>query len=210
MARYTGPVCRLCRRESMKLFLKGERCYTEKCAIEKRNFAPGQHGQSKQRKAKLVGYGLQLREKQKVKRIYGVLEDQFRRYFESAERSRGITGETLLQMLERRLDNVVYRTGFATSRPQARQLVRHGHFTVNGKKVDIPSFSVRAGDVVSVRTTSQKNPAIVHAMEEVKGRGIPEWLQFDGSAAARVASLPTREQINLPVQEQLIVELYSK
>jgi small subunit ribosomal protein S4 len=194
----------------MKLFLKGERCYTEKCAIEKRNFPPGQHGQSKQRKAKLVGYGLQLREKQKVKRIYGVLEDQFRRYFEAAERSRGITGETLLQMLERRLDNVVYRTGFATSRPQARQLVRHGHFTVNGKKVDIPSYAVRAGDQIGVRTSSQKNPAIAHAMEEVKGRGIPEWLQFDGQAATRVASLPTREQINLPVQEQLIVELYSK
>jgi small subunit ribosomal protein S4 len=210
MARYVGPVCRLCRREGMKLFLKGERCYTEKCAIEKRNFPPGQHGQSKQRKAKLVGYGLQLREKQKVKRIYGVLEDQFRRYFEAAERSRGITGETLLQMLERRLDNVVYRTGFATSRPQARQLVRHGHFLVNGKKVNIPSFSVRAGDVVSVKGTSQKNPAIAHAMEEVKGRGIPEWLQYDGQSASRIASLPTREQINLPVQEQLIVELYSK
>jgi small subunit ribosomal protein S4 len=192
----------------MKLFLKGERCYTEKCAIEKRNMPPGQHG--KLRKAKIVGYGLQLREKQKVKRIYGVLEDQFRRYFEAAERSRGITGETLLQMLERRLDNVVYRTGFATSRPQARQLVRHGHFTVNGKKVDIPSFAVRAGDVVSVRATSQKNPAIAHAMEEVKGRGIPEWLQYDGQSTARIASLPTREQINLPVQEQLIVELYSK
>ena len=143
MARYIGPVCRLCRREGMKLFLKGERCYTEKCAIEKRNFPPGQHG--KTRKAKLVGYGLQLREKQKVKRIYGVLEDQFRRYFEAAERTRGITGETLLQLLERRLDNVIYRLGLATSRPQARQLVRHGHFLVNGKKVDIPSYSVKAG-----------------------------------------------------------------
>ena len=143
MARYIGPVCRLCRREGMKLFLKGERCYTEKCAIEKRNFPPGQHG--KTRKAKLAGYGLQLREKQKVKRIYGVLEDQFRRYFEAAERTRGITGETLLQLLERRLDNVVYRLGLATSRPQARQLVRHGHFLVNGKKVDIPSYSVKAG-----------------------------------------------------------------
>ena len=141
MARYIGPVCRLCRREAMKLFLKGERCYTEKCAIEKRNFPPGQHG--KTRKAKLAGYGLQLREKQKVKRIYGVLEDQFRRYFEAAERTRGITGETLLQLLERRLDNVVYRLGLATSRPQARQLVRHGHFLVNGKKVDIPSYSVQ-------------------------------------------------------------------
>jgi small subunit ribosomal protein S4 len=193
----------------MKLFLKGERCYTEKCAIEKRNFVPGQHG--KTRKQKLVGYGVQLREKQKVKRIYGVLEDQFRRYFEAAERTRGITGETLLQLLERRLDNVVYRLGLATSRPQARQLVRHGHFSVNGKKVDIPSYSVRAGDVVAVRPTSLKNPAIAHAIEEVKGRGIPGWLTFDGAEqTGRIMSLPTREQINLPVQEQLIVELYSK
>src|SRR5574342_877577 len=173
MARYTGPVCRLCRREGMKLFLKGERCYSEKCAIEKRNFAPGQHG--KTRKAKLAGYGLQLREKQKVKRIYGVLEDQFRRYFEAAERTRGITGELLLQLLERRLDNVVYRLELATSRPQARQLVRHGHFLVNGRKVDIPSFSVRAGDAITVRATSAKDAAIQHAMEEVKGRGIPQW-----------------------------------
>src|SRR5204862_7245957 len=180
MARYIGPVCRLCRREAMKLFLKGERCYTEKCAIEKRNFPPGQHG--KTRKAKLAGYGLQLREKQKVKRIYGVLEDQFRGYFEQAERTRGITGETLLQMLERRLDNVVYRLGFATSRPQARQLVRHGHFTVNGRKVDIPSYALRAGDQVAVRQTSAENPAIQHAMEEVKGRGIPDWLLLDPAA----------------------------
>jgi small subunit ribosomal protein S4 len=209
MARYSGAVCRLCRREGMKLFLKGERCYTEKCAIEKRNFPPGQHGKS--RRSKLAGYGIQLREKQKVKRIYGVLEEQFRRYFESAERQRGITGETLLQLLERRLDNVVYRLGLATSRPQARQLVRHGHFLVNGKKVDIPSYSVRPGDVVSIRPTSQKNPTIAHAIEEVKGRGIPGWLAFDaGEQAGKVVSVPTREQINLPVQEQLIVELYSK
>jgi small subunit ribosomal protein S4 len=193
----------------MKLFLKGERCYTDKCAIEKRNVPPGQHGRS--RKAKMVGYGVQLREKQKVKRTYGVLESQFRRYFEAADRQKGVTGELLLQMLERRLDNVVYRLGFATSRAQARQLVRHGHFDVNGRKVDIPSFSVRSGDTVAIRTASQKNPAIQHAMEEVKGRGIPEWLAFDGGAlSGRVAQLPTREQINLPVQEQLIVELYSK
>jgi small subunit ribosomal protein S4 len=193
----------------MKLFLKGERCYTEKCAIEKRNFPPGQHGKS--RRAKVAGYGIQLREKQKVKRIYGVLEDQFRRYFETAERQRGITGETLLQLLERRLDNVVYRLGLATSRAQARQLARHGHFLVNGKKVDIPSYSVRAGDVVSIRPTSQKNPTIAHAIEEVKGRGIPGWLTFDaGDQTGKVVSVPTREQINLPVQEQLIVELYSK
>src|ERR671926_477832 len=209
MARYNGPVCRLCRREGMKLFLKGERCYTDKCAIEKRNMPPGQHGRA--RKAKMVGYAVQLREKQKVKRIYGVLEDQFRGYFEQADRTRGITGETLLQLLERRLDNAVYRLGFATSRPQARQLVRHGHFQVNGKKVDIPSYSVRAGDVITVIARSQKNPTIEHAMEEVKGRGIPEWLSFDPNAiTGRVTSMPTRQQINLPVQEQLIVELYSK
>ncbi|MBL8144526.1 MAG: 30S ribosomal protein S4 [Acidobacteria bacterium] len=209
MARYVGPVCRLCRREGMKLFLKGERCYTEKCAIEKRNLPPGQHG--KARKAKLAGYGLQLREKQKVKRIYGVLENQFRRYFEQAERTRGITGVTLLQLLERRLDNVCYRLGFGTSRSQARQLVRHGHFLVNGKKVDIPSFSVKMGDVVTVKAGSVKNTTIQHAMEEVKGRGVPEWLDLDAArTAGTIKSLPTREQINLPVQEQLIVELYSK
>jgi len=209
MARYIGPVCRLCRREGMKLFLKGERCYSEKCAIEKRNVPPGQHGRA--RKAKMVGYGVQLREKQKVKRTYGVLENQFRRYFEAADRQKGITGELLLQMLERRLDNVVYRLGFATSRAQARQLVRHGHFTVNGRKVDIPSYATRQGDMVAIRATSGQNPTIQHAMEEVKGRGIPEWLLFDPAAlAGRVSSLPTREQINLPVQEQLIVELYSK
>src|SRR4026207_1470926 len=201
MARYVGPGCRVCRREGMKLFLKGGRRYTEKGALEKSNFPPGQHG--KTRKAKLVGYGVQLREKQKVKRIYGVLEDQFRRYFESAERQRGITGETLLQLLERRLDNVIYRLGLATSRPQARQLVRHGHFLVNGRKVDVPSYSVRAGDVVAVRGTSAQNAAIQHALEEVKGRGVPEWLSFDaGQMTGKIASPPTREQINLPAQEQ--------
>ena len=209
MARYSGPVCRLCRREGMKLFLKGERCYTEKCPVEKRNFPPGQHG--KRRAAKLAGYGLQLREKQRLKRIYGVLENQFRLYFESAERQRGITGEILLQLLERRLDNVVYRLGLATSRPQARELVRHGHFAVNGRKVDIPSFLVKPGDTVTVRARSQKNVTIQHAMEEVKGRGIPEWLQFQPEQfEGRIVSLPTRAQINLPIQEQLIVELYSK
>jgi small subunit ribosomal protein S4 len=209
MARYIGPVCRLCRREGMKLFLKGERCYTDKCAIEKRNVPPGQHGRA--RRAKMVGYGIQLREKQRVKRTYGVLENQFRRYFEEADRRKGITGELLLQMLERRLDNVVYRLGLATSRPQGRQLVRHGHFTVNGRKVDIPSYQVRPGDVIGLRQGSRSNPTILHAMEEVKGRGIPEWLSLDAAAlSGRVAQLPTREQINLPVQEQLIVELYSK
>jgi small subunit ribosomal protein S4 len=208
MARYTGPVCRLCRREGMKLFLKGERCYTEKCGIEKRNMPPGQHG--RRRASKLQGYGVQLREKQKVKRTYGVLEDQFRRYFEMADRTRGITVVTLLQLLERRLDNAVYRMGFSTSRAQARQLVRHGHFLVNGKKVDIPSYSLKAGDVVSVRQTSRENAAILHAVGEVKGRGIPEWIALEGELGAKVVSMPTREQINLPVQEQLIVELYSK
>ena len=209
MARYTGPVCRLCRREGMKLFLKGERCYTEKCAIEKRNMPPGQHGRL--RKAKMIGYAVQLREKQKVKRIYGVLEDQFRGYFEQADRTRGgITGETLLQLLERRLDNVVYRLGLGTSRAQARQLVRHGHFLVNGKKVDIPSYSLKAGDTVAVREGSRANTTIIHATEEVKGRGVPEWLSLEAEMGGKVVSMPTRAQINLPVQEQLIVELYSK
>ena len=192
----------------MKLFLKGERCYTEKCAIEKRNMPPGMNGRL--RKAKMVGYGIQLREKQKVKRIYGVLEDQFRRYFEMAERTRGITGETLLQLLERRLDNAVYRLGLATSRPQARQLVRHGHFLVNGKKVDVPSYLLKSGDTLTVRESSRQNATLLHAAEEVKGRGIPQWLQLEGEMAGKVMSMPTREQINLPVQEQLIVELYSK
>ena len=209
MARYIGPVCRLCRREGMKLFLKGERCYTEKCAIEKRNVPPGQHGRA--RKAKMVGYGIQLREKQKVKRTYGVLENQFRRYFEAADRQKGITGELLLQFLERRLDNVVYRLGFATSRAQARQLVRHGHFLVNGKKVDIPSYQTRQGDTIAVRPGSVENATIAHAREEVKGRGVPQWLELDATGlVGKIATLPTREQINLPVQEQLIVELYSK
>ena len=210
MARYTDAVCRLCRREGMKLYLKGERCFKEKCSFETRKGKiPGQHGAGKIKKP--TGYALQLREKQKVKRIYGVLENQFRRYFEVADRQRGITGETLLQLLERRLDNVVYRLGLSTSRAQARQFVRHGHFLVNGRKVDIPSYSLKAGDVVTVRATSAKNPAITHAMEEVKGRGIPEWLAFDtDKMTGRVVQLPTREQINLPVQEQLIVELYSK
>jgi small subunit ribosomal protein S4 len=210
MARYIGPVCRLCRREGMKLFLKGERCYTDRCAIEKRNFIPGQHGKSR-RMRKMLGYGVQLREKQKVKRTYGVLEAQFRRYFEQADRAKGITGETLLQLLERRLDNVIYRLGFATSRSQSRQLVRHGHFTVNGRKTDIPSFQVKPGDVVAVRENSRKTATILHAQEEVKGRGIPEWLSVDADGfSATMSTVPTREQINLPVQEQLIVELYSK
>src|SRR5579871_4062699 len=195
MARYIGPVCRLCRREAMKLFLKGERCYTEKCAIEKRNFPPGQHG--KTRKAKLAGYGLQLREKQKVKRIYGVLEDQFRHYFEAAERTRGITGETLLQLLERRLDNVTYRLGYATSRPQARQLVRHGHMTVNGRKVDIPSFQVKVGDEIGVTDGSRPNVHIQNAFQTASGRGRPGWLEIVSpeQMKGRVVALPRRDDI---------------
>ena len=194
-----------------KLFLKGPKCYTEKCPVDRRTYPPGQHGPAQARRRKQSEYATQLREKQKVKRIYGVLENQFRRYFEVADRTRGITGETLLQLLERRLDNVAYRLGFATSRAQARQLVRHGHFLVNGRKVDVPSYSLKAGDVVTVRGTSAQNATIQHAIEEVKGRGIPEWLTFDaGQMTGRVNQLPTREQINLPVQEQLIVELYSK
>ena len=209
MARYIGPVCRLCRREGMKLFLKGERCYTEKCAIEKRNVPPGQHGRS--RRAKVAGYGIQLREKKKVKPTYGVVQNHFRKYFEAADRTKGITGELLLQSLERRLDNVIYRIGYGTSRAQARQLVRHGHFLVNGKKVDIPSYAVRQGDTIAIKAGSVDNASITHAREEVKGRGIPEWLTLDAAGtSARISSLPTREQINLPVQEQLIVELYSK
>src|SRR5512135_1894036 len=196
MARYSGPVCRLCRREAMKLFLKGERCYTEKCAIEKRNFPPGQHG--KLRKAKLAGYGLQLREKQKVKRIYGVLEDQFRGYFEEAERTRGITGETLLQLLERRLDNVVYRLGLATSRAQARQLVRHGHIDVNGRRTSAPSYVCKAGDAISVHSVSQKLPYFKTVGKEVGEYVPPKWLSFDSmQLSGKVVNQPSREEIDL-------------
>ena len=210
MARYTGPVCKLCRREKMKLFLKGSKCDSMKCPIEKRPYPPGDHGRTQMRR-KDSEYLLQLREKQKTKRIYGVLEKQFRNLYEEANRQKGVTGENLLRMLEQRLDNVAFRAGWGASRSQARQLVRHGHFTVNGKKVDIPSFQVRQGDMVGVRQSSASNPTIQHAMEEVKGRGVPEWLVFDGEGmSARIGSVPTREQINLPVQEQLIVELYSK
>ncbi len=209
MARYIGPVCRLCRREAMKLFLKGERCYTEKCAIEKRNFPPGQHG--KTRKAKLAGYGLQLREKQKVKRIYGVLEAQFRTYFEEADRRKGITGENLLVMLERRLDNVAYSLGFAGSRAQARQFVRHGHVLVDGRKITIPSYQVKAGQTVAVKEASRKNAFIRSSVETARGRGVPDWLDLDAeNVTGKVTRLPAREDIKLPIQEQLIVELYSR
>ena len=209
MARYTGPVCRLCRREGMKLFLKGPKCFSEKCPVEKRNFAPGQHG--KDRKAKVVGYGLQLREKQKAKRIYFTLEKQFRNYFEKAARTKGVTGEALLQQLERRLDNVVYRLGFALSRRQARQLVRHGHVAVNGRKVNIPSYQVNAGDEIAVRERSQKLVVIEIAKEFSSHQPVANWLEIDReNSKGRVTALPKREDINLPVNEQLIVELYSK
>lgn len=209
MARYTGPVCRLCRREGMKLFLKGSRCFSEKCAIEKRNFAPGQHG--KDRKAKIEGYGLQLREKQKAKRIYFALERQFRNYFENAARQPGVTGELLLQQLERRLDNVAYRLGFAVSRRQARQIVRHGHVRVNGRKVNIPSFQVSVGDEIEIRENSKKLTMLEIAKDFNSGQGSVNWLQIDRDGyKGRVTALPKREDINLPVNEQLIVELYSK
>jgi len=209
LARYTDAVCRLCRREGIKLFLKGSKCFTDKCPIEKRNFAPGQHG--KDRKAKIVGYGLQLREKQKTKRIYFTQEGQFRNYFEKAARTRGVTGELLLQQLERRLDNVVYRMGFAMSRRQARQLVRHGHIAVNGRKVNIPSFEVNAGQEITVREGSHKLPVLEQAKEFASHQTVPNWLEIDRDAyKGRILQLPRREDIQLPVNEQLIVELYSK
>ncbi len=208
MARYRGAVCRLCRREGTKLFLKGDRCYTDKCALERRSYPPGQHGQ---RRTKLTPYSLLLREKQKLKKIYGILEVQFRRYFEQAWAQKGVTGENLLILLERRLDNVVYRMGFANSRNQARQLVTHGHIMINDKKVDIPSYLVRVGDIIKVRGKSQKILFIKEAMEAVARRGFPGWLevnkdQFEG----KISALLTGEQIDVPVREQSIVEFYSK
>lgn len=209
MARYTGPVCRLCRRERMKLFLKGERCFKEKCAIERRGYPPGQHG--KRRGRRNLGYGIQLREKQKVKRIYGVLEKQFRNYFKQAERKKGITGENLLVMLERRLDNVVYSLGFASSRAQARQLIRHGHIRLDDRKTTIPSLQVSENQIVGVKEGSRKNEFIRASVETARGRGIPDWLNLDSDNwSGTVTALPTREDIKLPVEEQLIVELYSR
>ncbi|HEX6879494.1 MAG TPA: 30S ribosomal protein S4 [Terriglobales bacterium] len=209
MARYTDAVCRLCRREGMKLFLKGAKCFTEKCPVEKRNFAPGQHGRD--RKAKVVGYGLQLREKQKAKRIYFAQEGQFRNYFEKAAKTKGVTGEMLLQQLERRLDNVVFRLGFAQARRQARQLVRHGHVAVNGRKVNIPSFQVSVGDEVAIRENSKKLVILEAAKEFASHQPSPAWLEVNrDNYSGRVLALPKREDINLPVNEQLIVELYSK
>ncbi|MGI6706129.1 MAG: 30S ribosomal protein S4 [Clostridia bacterium] len=207
MARYTGAVCRLCRREGMKLYLKGERCYTEKCSITRRPTPPGQHGQSRR---KVSEYGLQLREKQKARRIYGVLENQFEKYFEMAERMKGITGENLLQLLERRLDNVVYRLGFASSRAQARQFVRHGHIRVNGKKVNIPSYLVNVGETISVKENSRDIDRFKEAREGTS-RIVPKWLEVDsGNLEGKVVALPVREDIDMELQEHLIVELYSR
>jgi len=208
LARYTGPRCRLCRREGMKLFLKGERCYTDKCAFERRSYAPGQHGQAR---VKVSDYGIRLREKQRVRRIYGVQESQFRAYFQEADRQKGVTGTNLLRLLERRLDNVVYRLGFAVSRAQARQLVRHGHFLVNGRRVDIPSFLVKVGDEIQVREKSRDIQPIKEAMEAVARKGIPDWLELDAdNFKGKVKALPERHHITMPIKEQFIVEFYSK
>ena len=208
MARYTGPSCRLCRRENTELYLKGDRCYTDKCAIKRRNYPPGQHGQAR---VKISSYGVQLREKQKVRRIYGLLEKQFRGYFAEADRLKGVTGENLLSLLERRLDNVVYRLGFASSRTESRQLVRHGHFTLNGRKVNIPSIQLKTCDVLELREKSKKIASINDSLEAVVRRGIPQWLELDrDSFKGSLKGLPVREDITTPIQEQLIVELYSK
>ncbi len=208
MARYTDSVCRLCRREGLKLFLKGERCYTDKCAIERRNYPPGEHGQGR---SKFSEYAVQLREKQKVKRMYGLMERQFRRYFGLAESGRGITGENLLLLLEKRLDNMIYRMGFATSRAEARQLVRHGHFLVDNRKVNIPSFLMKPGQVVSVRERSRSVTRILEALEQAERRGVPDWLEVQREAfTGRVRALPTRADLTMPINEKLVVELYSK
>jgi len=211
LARYTGAVCRLCRREGIKLFLKGQRCFTQKCAIEKRNFVPGEHGRNVRVRRKLTGYGLQLREKQKVKRMYGVLEKQFRRYFEKAARKKGITGTLLMQLLELRLDNIVFRLGFASSRSQARQLVLHGHVQVNSRKTTIASYLVSKGDDIAIRQKSQGNLMIKTNLEDVLGRGVPGWLELDSqNFKGQVLELPERDDLKIPIEESLIVELYSK
>jgi small subunit ribosomal protein S4 len=208
VARYRDALCRLCRREGDKLFLKGDRCYTDKCGIERRKYAPGQHGQ---RRKKLSDYALQLREKQKAKETYGVLEKQFKRYFYMANKKKGVTGSNLLQILESRLDSVVYRLGIASNRRQARQLVLHGHIKLNDRRVNIPSCLVRAGDVISVKEESKKNAIIEDNIAKIEHRGMPSWIEMDAAAlSGRVLNLPVREDIELPIQEQLIVELYSK
>ena len=209
MARYTGAVCRLCRREGTKLFLKGSKCFSDRCPLEKRNFAPGMHG--KDRKAKIVGYGLQLHEKQKAKRMYFTLEGQFREYYEKANRATGVTGELLLQQLERRLDNVAFRLGFAISSRQARQVVRHGHVTVNGRKVNIPSYQVNAGDEIAIRESAKKLLIVEQGAQNAAQSPMPAWLEMNfDTLTGRVLSLPKRKDISLPINEQLIVELYSK
>ncbi len=208
MARYIESVCRLCRRENLKLYLKGDRCYSDKCAFERRSYPPGQHGQGR---PKFSSYGVQLREKQKVKRMYGLVEKQFRNFFAKAERQKGITGTNLLIFLERRLDNMVYRLGFANSRNEARQLVQHNHFNVNGRKVSIPSYLVKIGDVIELREKSRKSAKINDSLEGVARRGIPSWLELDKEHfRGRILALPSREDLTMPIKEQLIVELYSK
>ena len=210
MARYTGSLCRICRSEGVKLFLKGDRCYSDKCAFERRGYAPGEHGQMRARKKK-SDYGLQLREKQKLKRMFGLLEKQLHSYYFRAERGKGVTGTKLLILLERRLDNMVYRMGFANSRSEARQLVRHGHFLVNGKKVDIPSYLIKIGDKIEVREKSRNTAKILEAMETVARRGVPQWLEIDKDNFSGVVKvLPNREEITMPIQEQMVVEFYSK
>lgn len=208
MARYIGALCRICRREAEKLFLKGDRCYTEKCAIERRKYPPGQHGQGFR---KLSDYGIQLREKQKVRKMYGLLERQFRRYFHEAERKKGITGEVLLQLIERRLDTLVFRMGFASNRRKARQLVRHGHVLVNSKAVNLPSYSLREGDMIEIKESSRGIPDIADDLSKSEHRGLPGWVEVDGANfKGKVLHIPSRDEIQLPVQEQLIVELFSK
>nr|MBF0221572.1 30S ribosomal protein S4 [Desulfobulbaceae bacterium] len=209
MARYTGALCRQCRREKLKLFLKGDRCYSDKCAFERRSFAPGQHGQARMRK--MSDYAIQLREKQKVRRMYGMLEGPFHKYFVKADRAKGVTGENLLVLLERRLDNVIYRLGFAASRNQARQLVRHNHFLINGKIVNIPSFFVSVNDEITLKEGSKKVEVITDSLGAVARRGVPSWLALDqDNFKGTVQALPNREEITMPIQENLIVELYSK
>jgi len=209
LARYRGAECRQCRREKLKLFLKGDRCYSDKCAFERRSFAPGQHGQARMRK--VSDYAIQLREKQKVRRIYGMLEGQFRKFFGIAERTKGVTGENLLRLLECRLDNVIFRLGFANSRNQARQLVRHNHIQVNGRKVNIPSFLVSVNDVITLKEKSRKVEVINDSLDAVVRRGVPSWLELDkDNYKGTVKGLPDRQEITMPIQEQLIVELYSK
>nr|WP_092073856.1 30S ribosomal protein S4 [Dendrosporobacter quercicolus]NSL47882.1 30S ribosomal protein S4 [Dendrosporobacter quercicolus DSM 1736]SDM68742.1 SSU ribosomal protein S4P [Dendrosporobacter quercicolus] len=210
MARYIGPVCRLCRREGAKLYLKGDKCYSDKCAFTKRSYAPGQHGQTQARK-KVSEYGIQLREKQKARRAYGMLEGQFHAYFEKAERQKGVTGENLLVMLERRLDNVVYRLGFAASRNQGRQLVRHGHFTVNGRRVNIPSYLIKPGDVIQVHESSKESPLLKQIFEAIGHKTAPMWLETSAQdMSGKVVRYPSRDEIDTPIQEHLIVELYSR